>query len=1039
MKKEWRVFWDPSNSDFEENLKIARQLSISLGVSEFLAKLLVSRGITCPNEAKKFLNPDLSMVIDPFVLKDMDKAVEILLEIRKNKEKILVFGDYDVDGVTSSAVIYLGLTELGFDVEAYIPSRMDEGYSLNMDAISDFEKKGYKNIITVDCGTSSIQEIEFAKSRGMKIIVTDHHETQEVLPIADAIVNPKRKDSDYPFKGLAGVGVAFKVLLALSSSIETKFDPYQYIDLVAIGTIADIVPILSENRYFVKKGLEKLRTKPLKGIEGLLKELKIMKSEIKSHIIAYKVAPKINAAGRMADAETAFKLLISKDNSEINKYVNALIKLNSKRQAKEKEIYLYALSLMDVNHGYHEDKVLVLSGENWHLGVLGIVASKLSSQFNKPVLMISKETPFGKGSARSPQGINLINIFKSTDDKEIFNEFGGHELAAGFSVDFDKIEDLRKQVNNSYNKIYGDSKPISEISIDMEIEKIWANFFEDLEQLEPFGYKNPEPLFLMNNSKVETLKFFGNAVESFAGKTRNKNDLILDIIGYGLATNLNDLRFNNPQTLNLNIVGNIRLENTYNMRHQFLKYYLRDVELIEGFEFREEFNNYESNPILKEELAKVSKIEVIENHINEDKIAMFLPAKIKNASLIKKITHSLENKKKVIIVSSSNLTLTHTYNVVSSYLPDKLLYYNNKSRINNKTVIKENVIFITVPAFFHNLKLFNSEKFQIIVDEPYYSMVHPSSKNIIEFSEFKKYIIYKKRNIFILGTLFHASLKEYFKRAGFKVLVSNISNINYEVVRENKRLSEVINDYLKDNTTKIILINEKRKQEMLSKILLNETKNTKDNIKKYHNSYEFSKKILIRESFKNKISNLFISSYCNNGIGMEIKSQKPTFILLDVPKSRLELLDLVASWYSKKGKTKFVLAYDDKFKTRLSYEFSRIYPSTNILKQTYDALKENEETKEKDFISDFFQGDTEFAKTVLDELIDSGLIINQANYLKIIENFDLKLLHRSVKSKEGIVDKWITKEIIEFFEKLEIKDFMEFFKTDLSETKLKGV
>ena len=244
----------------------------------------------------------------------------------------------------------------------------------------------------------------------MRVIVTDHHIPKDELPNADAILNPKRNDCKYPFKDLAGVGVTFKLLQALFETFDKSLDPFEYIDLVAVGTIADIVSILSENRYFVIRGIEKLKTNPTKGLAYLLNELKIVESEIDSRTIAYKVAPKINAAGRMANAYAAFKLLTLDDEEKINKAVSDLLKLNSKRQSTEREIYLYALSLLDLHPEYKDDDVLVLSGENWHLGVLGIVASKLSSQLNKPVLMISKSKDICKGSGRSPQGIDLMEL-----------------------------------------------------------------------------------------------------------------------------------------------------------------------------------------------------------------------------------------------------------------------------------------------------------------------------------------------------------------------------------------------------------------------------------------------------------------------------------------------------------------------------------------------------------------------------------------------------------------------------------------------------
>lgn len=1035
MKNIWRVFWDPRSSDYHENLKAAQNLSNNLGCSEFISKLLVTRGITDVEEAREFLNPSEDQVIDPFKLKDMEKGVKVLSKILEEKEKIVVFGDYDVDGVTSASILFLGLKELGFDVDAYIPSRMDEGYSLNNEAIEDLNRQGFKNIITVDCGITSVEEINYAKKLGMKVVVTDHHEQKEILPPADAVINPKRKDGNYPFKGLAGVGVAFKFLLALTKHLNSNFDPYTLIDLVAIGTIADIVPLLSENRYFVKRGLEKLKTNPTKGIAALLKQLRIVPSEIKSNIIAYKVAPKINAAGRMADAFTAFKLLTSENKEEINKNVSALIRLNSKRQTKEKEIYLFALSLMDVNPEYKKDKVIVLHGENWHLGVLGIVASKLSSQFNKPVLMVSEEGEHGKGSARSLQGISLMNIFKKSSEEEIFDEFGGHELAAGFSLSNRNIKKLRYSINNSYQKIYGETIPINEIVIDMEIEKIWPTFFDEIAQLEPYGYKNPEPIFLMKNVRIDNLKFFGNAVESFAGKMRNNKDFIMDIIGYGLAPKLKDIRYNNPNSVYADIVGNFREENSYSLKHKFLKFYLKDLKLITNESYNKNDDNLDTNNILKEELFKISKMEVIERNLHTEKIAMFLPSKLKYAAIIKKTLDSIKKDKKVIIISSSHLIMNHTYNILSSYISPNNIYYNKKSRLKSNIINKEKIIMLTVPAFFHNAKLFNFDKFEIIVDEPYYSISHNAIKNISEYKEFRKYIVYKKANISVFGTLFHTSLKEFLKRAGFKILVSNVNVSNYEIIKEKKNLMSMLKDYLTESKQKVIVLNEKKKQDILSNLLKEKFGLMNDAIKLFNHSMDFSSKIIIRENMKKHPSNILITSYSNNGLSLENQNKTPIFILLDLPKSRLELIDLFSSWNPKKGPIDIVLGYDEKFKTRLLYDYSRFYPSSNILKQTYDFIKEKNITKENELIDHFFKGDQIFGKIVIDELLDSGLLVKNSNQLDIIENFNLKSLHKTVKYKESIIDSLLIKETIHFYKNVDTKAFMDMLKNDITNIK----
>ncbi|MCP5465466.1 MAG: single-stranded-DNA-specific exonuclease RecJ [Thermotogae bacterium] len=893
-------------------------------------------------------------------------------------------------------------------------------------------------MITVDCGITSINEVIYAKSIGMRVIVTDHHEPQETLPPADAVVNPKRWDDEYPFKGLAGCGVSFKVLTAVASRIDKNYSTYKFIDLVSIGTIADIVPLLSENRYFVKTGLEKIKNNPMKGVEALLKELKIVPQEVKSHVIAYKVAPKINAAGRMADAFTAFKLLTSENDEEIHSNVSSVIKLNSKRQSKEKEIYLFALSMLDVNPNLKEDNVIVLAGDNWHLGVLGIVASKLSSQFNKPVLMISKEDDFGKGSARSPQGINLMELFRiASSKKNAFREFGGHELAAGFTIDSENIDELRISVNEAYKELYGDVVPVSEMSIDMEIDSIWGSFFEDIMALEPFGYKNPEPVFLMKKVKIENIKFFGNAVESFAGKMKNRKDMIMDIIGYGMAPKFQDLRYNNPVSLDIDIIGNFREENSFNLRHKFLKFYLKDLKIIDNKYADINNDSLEPNPVVNDEINKINKIEVIKNNFQTPKTGMFLPGRIKYATILAKITDSISKNRKVIIVGSSHILLKHTYDIISSYLSPTIMYYVKKTRVSVKSIQNEKVIFITVPALIHNLKIFNYEKFDYIIDEPYYSIAHPAIKSVKEYSEFRKFIALKNSSVMAIGNILHDTVKEFLKRSGYKILISNANQMNFEVVRENKKLSEILSEYFKLYQKRVIVINDRKKQEILAKMLVKKFNIPEDSIKIYNNDFDFSKKLYTRENTKKSNHSVFITSYSNNGIIFDSKIDPNVFILLDPPKNRLEMIDLFSTWNPKKNVLNIVLAYDSKFKARMLYELSKNYPSSNLLKQTYDFIKNGNDIKEKDITDELFKGDFELSRIALDCLLEAGIIHFNSNFLEIIDDFDLKSIHNGVKVKESILDTWLIKENIDFFTDIEIKKFMDLLKNNLTEMNIR--
>jgi single-stranded-DNA-specific exonuclease len=1024
MESKWKVFWDPKASYYQQKDKVAKTLSSALGISDFLAKLLVSRNIETPEEGDKFLNHLELESFDPYLMKDMSKAVEILKQIKEKKEKVAIFGDYDVDGVTATSVLYLGLKKIGYDVTSYIPSRIEEGYSLNVKAIEELKSKNYNNIITVDCGTTSIQEIEYAKSLGMKVIVTDHHLPQENLPKADAILNPKREDDKYPFKDLAGVGVTFKLLQALYKSYDNSLDPFEYIDLVAVGTIADIVSITSENRYLVKIGLNKLKTNPTKGLKYLLDELKIVDSEINSRAITFKIAPKINAAGRMSDAHAAFKLLTEKDEEKLKKAVSELLRLNSKRQSTEKEIYLYSLSLLDLYPEYKKDPVLVLSGEDWHMGVLGIVASKLSNQFNKPVLMISKNQEMGKGSGRSPQGIDLMELLLKVSERGIFEEFGGHKFAAGFSLLSKNIETLRKEINTAYKELYGDKRLTSQIDVDMEIEGIWETMFEDINRLEPFGYGNQEPVFLIRNAKLENISFFRNGSQSFSG-TLNKDSLIIDVLGYDLGYKLSELTENNKKDLFTDLVGTFRIENSYNLKNSYVKFYLQDLKVNERIKQEENAKwNFASN-ILQDELNKIMNVEILNDNLSRSKVAMFLPSKIKNDSLLKKIQLSLKKDQKLIIVSATNSLLEHIYKIINTYFPENLLYFSNQYTLTPEHISDCRVIFVTVPKFIKNRELLDSMQAEIIIDEPFYSLFHPVVRKVPEYQQFRKYAL-QKPQISIFSSIYSEELKEILKRAGFKILIS-FSNNNFEVVREKNNILGLLKDYSNERNGKVLVLNDYERQKSLVRLLDEKLQVDENNIKLFNHSMSFREKLISREKFKNEKANFYITSFSNNGIAFEVKQFSPILIIVDVPKTDIELLDLVSTWMKKTQRTTIILAYNNRFKVKLLYEYSRKYPSFKVLKLVYDFIADGH-YKVEEIEDSLLKGDKSLSETVLNVMEDAKLIKVNEEEVEILDNFNLKGLRESSNFKENILDNWILKNSINFYENLDTRELIEFLK-----------
>lgn len=1042
MKKNWRVFWDSNSPLFIENLKLARQLAAETGLSEFLIKLLIARDIKTKEDIEEFLYPDESSIIDPFLLKDMDKTVDILLDIKNKNEKLVVYGDYDADGVTAAAVLYQGFKALGWDIEAYIPNRIDEGYSLNIEAIDELYEKGYKNIITVDCGTTSLNEVAHAKEKGMRIIVTDHHETQDVLPIADAVVNPKRKDDNYPFNGLSGVGVAFKVLLAVHNTLKnTSFDPFSLVDLVALGTIADIVPLRSENRYFVKRGLDKIRTNPNPALKYLMKEIGVVPEDVKSYVVAYKIAPKINAAGRMADAMKAFELLMTEEDKNLDKKVKQLLDLNTERQKHERRIYKSALSLMDINPDFHNNKVIVLSGQDWHLGVLGIVASKLSNKFNKPVLLVSTTTDddTGKGSARSPQGISLIELMKnlSQKDENFFKEYGGHELAAGFTIDSDRIEYLRDEINKVYYNVYGDIEPEAEIEIDMEIENLWNSFFEDISALEPYGYKNPEPTFLIKNVTLDKLKVFGAEDENMAAIAKTEKGMIFEVVGYGVLTNRKD---NLTGNIKCNLVGNFRIERTFYSNQKILKFYIKDIEFI-GDSLTEKSN---SGNILISLHAKDNvhnlanyKYKILLDMIEQNKTAIFAPLKIKNTLLIEKIKNSISKGENIIIIGASHLLLDYSYKIINQYISSDSIYYNKKSKIENNILKSKKVILVTVPAYIQNIQRLNEFSTSLIIDEPIYSFSHPTIANIPEYIQLRKIVRSKNYKINIFGTFYDESIKEFLKMSGYRVANVNSNVPPFEVIEEvNSNKVMLIKDYLYNSKNLNIIINNIDSYKNLKNYISNTYEYSEDFILYYSHVHTFFEKINIRELNKKLPSRILISEFGNDGISLEQKDRESIIMLYDVPKTRIELLDLISSWpHNKKDNIIFVMAYNDDFSTKFMYDFSRTYPSPEMLKKVYEIIKDNNNININTISKEYFNNDIEFAKNVVDELINSGIVINTSGGLRTMEDFRLDLIHKNVKSKESILDKWIIKNSIRFFTNFKSKSLISLLNNQIAEVK----
>ena len=453
-------------------------LETALGISSVTARLLCQRGYTSPESAKAFLFEE-GEFHSPFLIPDMDKAVERIERAIANREKVVIYGDYDVDGVTSVSVLTLYLKARGLMTKYYIPSRNGEGYGMNNAAIDKLHESGVSLMITVDTGVTAIDEVAYASSLGMDTVVTDHHECQALLPAAYAVVNPRRHDSAYPFKELAGVGVVFKLIsaceLTKAGSEEEKralMDALceRYIDLVAMGTVADVMPLVDENRLLVKKGLSMMNARPRMGLSALLTAAsggERKASVITATTVSFTVAPRINAAGRIASAERAARLFLTESPAEAEKIALELCEINRARQAEENRIIEEAEAKIAAECDLENDRVIVLADDGWHHGVIGIVASRITERYGLPSILISFDGDIGKGSGRSVKGINLVEAL--TDAEEHLIKFGGHELAAGLSVERSRIDAFRRHLNEYVKAHFADCEGGAGVDVDCEI------------------------------------------------------------------------------------------------------------------------------------------------------------------------------------------------------------------------------------------------------------------------------------------------------------------------------------------------------------------------------------------------------------------------------------------------------------------------------------------------------------------------------------------------------------------------------------------
>ncbi len=694
----------------KERIAEAEKLAKELGLHTATAQLLINRGCTTAVDAANFLAKKTEQFHDPFIMADMKKAAEEILKTVHDKRKIIVYGDYDVDGVTSVSILCLYLKKIGADVEYYIPSRLNEGYGMSETSISKLKENGASLIITVDTGITAVKEAEIVKKLGMTLIVTDHHECYGDLPDAYAVVNPKRPDCSYPFKELAGVGVVFKLLCAIeilrNHGIMLPIDCVRticsdYIDLVAIGTIADVMPLRDENRLIVSVGLSRIEKEPRMSLEQLIiasaGDARPSKRKITSGYIGFTIAPRINAAGRIKDASIAVELFLSDNKTEAAKLAEQLCDINSQRQQEENQIIEEVYEKIEREHDFKHDPVIVLDHDTWHHGIIGIVASRITERYGKPCILISfdeignnKEdsAPLGKGSGRSVKGMNLVDALFHCND--LLEKYGGHELAAGLSITRENLEAFKQKINDFARGCFDGIEPVTQLEAEYELSTDEVNMEQAVElyKLEPYGISNPVPVFVMYDMIVSSISSVGQGKHTKLLLTKDK--LVITAMCFRKSQEDIDIIIGDK----VDVMFNLDINEFQNSKN--LQYIVKDIRL--------------NNDELKKEESEIS----LYNRIKEGKFDF------------SKIS---ENQIKEIVPERKDFA--DVYNV----LKRELLLDNNKFSIRGiKSLLKQNGITMTytklkyIILVFQEMNILGVDKFEDKEDVYQFSYVYVKNK-----------------------------------------------------------------------------------------------------------------------------------------------------------------------------------------------------------------------------------------------------------------------------------------------------------------------
>ncbi len=568
----------------ELDKEMVRRMNAQYGLPVFTSMLLTIRGITEKEEIEKFLSQD-SVLDDPLLIKDMDKAVSRIRRAIDNEEKICVYGDYDCDGVTSTAILFSYLESVFADVMFYIPDRNSEGYGMNKAAVDHLKEKNVDLIITVDNGISAIDEIDYAVSLGIDVVVTDHHKPLDILPNAAAVVDPHRVDETYSYRDYSGTGLALKLIYALEDNNYSIIENYS--DLAAMGTVADIVPLTGENRKIVKNGLFALKNTERIGLSELIEKAGV--SDISSGTIGFKLGPRINAAGRLGNPYDAVELFLTEDEAAASEKADVLCSLNSERQSIETDIFESINETIRKDPAITNNRIIVLSSPGWNAGVVGIVSSRVTEKYGKPSIIISEDGEVCKGSGRSVEGFSLFEAILECSD--LLEKKGGHPMAVGFSIKKENIQKFIKRINDYADKL--EYMPLYKINVDCRLNPgtIVLDMIDQLKRFEPFGSGNPEPIFGLVNMRLDKMSFVGGGKHLRMSVSRGNAHLTL------MKFSVDEFPYREGDILDFAV--NIK-RNEY-MGKESLSFYVKDIHI--------------SNSDIKKEMYELQDYEIYKKGI----------------------------------------------------------------------------------------------------------------------------------------------------------------------------------------------------------------------------------------------------------------------------------------------------------------------------------------------------------------------------------------------------------------------------------------